>query len=397
VVENALALPRAAAKDGVRLVDTVPSAIATLLETGGIPAGVRTVNLGGELLKPELVDALYAHGIQRVYDLYGPSEDTTSSTWTLRTAGGPETIGRPIANTRAYVLGAGMQPVPAGVPGELMLGGRGLARGYLGRPALTAERFVPDPFAAEPGGRLYRTGDRVRWNSDGTLRYLGRQDAQVKVRGYRIELGEIEAVLRRHPAVRECVVIVREDAPGDRRLAAYAAGDIDSDTLRAHLRQSLPEHMVPGAIVVLDALPLTPNGKLDRKALPAPEHGPAADAFVAPGTPVEEVLAGIWAEVLRVERVGVHDNFFDLGGHSLLATRVVSRIREALDGDVGVASLFENPTIGGLAALCSERRAPASAARSAAGLHGLLASIDDLSDEELDRLLGGNPEIRTFP
>ena len=191
IVDNALALPKSAAAGEVRLINTVPSAIAALLKHDGIPAGVTTVNLAGEPLRAELVDALYERGIERVFDLYGPSEDTTYSTWTLRRANGPETIGRPIANTQAYVLGAGLRPLPAGVVGELYLGGRGLARGYLGRPGLTADRFLPDPFAKEPGGRLYRTGDRARWNPDGTLEYLGRLDAQVKVRGYRIELGEI--------------------------------------------------------------------------------------------------------------------------------------------------------------------------------------------------------------
>ncbi|HEX9936043.1 MAG TPA: amino acid adenylation domain-containing protein, partial [Longimicrobium sp.] len=329
VVENALALPRSAAADQVRLVNTVPSAMAALLKSDGIPSGVRTVNLAGEPLRAELVDALYTRGgIERVYDLYGPSEDTTYSTWTLRRAGGPATIGRPISNTRAYVLGAAQLPLPAGVPGELYLGGRGLARGYLGRPGLTAERFVPDPFSGEPGARLYRTGDRARWRADGTLEYLGRLDHQVKVRGFRIELGEVEAALRRNPGVADCVVLAREDAPGDRRLVAYVVGGVETDALRAQLRRSLPEHMVPSAFVSLDHLPLTPNGKLDRKALPAPELASAGERHVAPRTPVEEVLAGIWCEVLRRDRVGVTENFFELGGHSLLATRAVSRIAE---------------------------------------------------------------------
>jgi amino acid adenylation domain-containing protein len=357
VVENALALPQSAAADQVRLVNTVPSAIAALLKSGGIPSGVRTVNLAGEPLRAELVDALYARGgIERVYDLYGPSEDTTYSTWTLRRAGGPTTIGRPISNTRAYVLGAALQPMPAGVPGELYLGGRGLARGYLGRPGLTAERFVPDPFSSEPGARLYRTGDRARWRADGTLEYLGRLDAQVKVRGFRIELGEVEAALRRNPGVTDCVVLAREDAPGDRRLVAYVVGGADADALRAHLRQSLPEYMVPGAFVALEALPLTPNGKLDRKALPAPDLASAEETYVAPRTPVEEVLAGIWAEVLRLERVGVEESFFDLGGHSLLATRVVSRIRAVFGVELPLRALFEGPTIAEMAGRVEEMR-----------------------------------------
>jgi amino acid adenylation domain-containing protein len=357
VVENALALPNAPARDQVRLINTVPSAIAALLKNDAVPAGVRTVNLAGEPLRAELVDALYGRGtVERVYDLYGPSEDTTYSTYTLRAAGGPETIGRPIANTQAYVLDAAMRPVPVGIAGELYLGGRGLARGYLGRPALTAEKFIPDPFADRTGGRLYRTGDKARWKADGTLEYLGRLDAQVKVRGYRIELGEIESVLRGHSAVTDCVVVVREDAPGDRRIAAYVVGAADADALRQHLRRSVPEYMVPGAIVMLDALPLTPNGKVDRKALPAPGTGQAGDRYVAPRTPVEEVLGEIWAEVLRVERVGVEESFFELGGHSLLATRVVSRIRAVFGVELPLRALFEGPTVGEMAVRVEEMR-----------------------------------------
>uniref|UniRef100_UPI003B3A91E7 amino acid adenylation domain-containing protein n=1 Tax=Longimicrobium sp. TaxID=2029185 RepID=UPI003B3A91E7 len=348
IVENALALPSAPAADQVRLLNTVPSAAAALLKGGGIPSGVRTVNLAGEPLRTELVDALYAHGVERVIDLYGPSEDTTYSTFTPREAGARATIGRPIANTRAYVLDARMQPVPAVVPGELYLAGRGLARGYLGRPSLTAERFVPDPFGAEAGGRMYRTGDRVRWTAEGVLEYLGRLDHQVKVRGFRIELGEIEAVLRRHESVADCVVMARGDG-GEQRLVAYVAGEVETDALRAHVRRSLPEYMVPSAFVLLDALPMTANGKLDRKALPAPEYAADADRYVAPRTPMEEVLAGIWAEVLRIERVGVEASFFELGGHSLLATRVVSRIREVLGVEVPLRALFEGPTVAELA------------------------------------------------
>jgi acyl carrier protein len=239
--------------------------------------------------------------------------------------------------------------VPVGVPGELYLGGRGVTRGYLGRPGLTAERYVPDPFSAEPGARMYRTGDRVRWKADGTLEYLGRLDHQVKVRGFRVETGEIEAALRRSPGVTDCVVVAREHAPGDWRLVAYVVGGVEADALRAHLRRSLPEYMVPFAFVPLDRLPLTPNGKLDRKALPAPEYAADADRYVAPRTPTEEALAGIWAEVLRLERVGVEEGFFELGGHSLLATRVVSRVREVFGVELPLRALFETPTVAGLA------------------------------------------------
>ncbi|HEY0015717.1 MAG TPA: amino acid adenylation domain-containing protein, partial [Longimicrobium sp.] len=348
IVDNALALPVSAARDEVRLINTVPSAIAALLKSGGIPAGVRTVNLAGEPLKQEVVDALYALGtLEHVYDLYGPSEDTTYSTWTLRRPGGQANIGRAIHNSQAYVLDGALRPVPVGVAGELYLGGAGVARGYLGRPSLTAERFVPDPFGADAGARMYRTGDKVRWTAEGVLQYLGRFDDQVKVRGFRIELGEIEAALRRAGAA-DCVVVAREDG-GEKRLVAYAAGAADVDALRTSLRQSLPEYMVPAAFVVMEALPLTPNGKLDRKALPAPDFGPAVDAYVAPRTPVEEVLAAVFAEVLQVERVGIHDGFFDLGGHSLLATRVVARVREAFGVELPLRALFDGATVAALA------------------------------------------------
>jgi amino acid adenylation domain-containing protein len=349
VAENALALARSAAAGEVRLINTVPSAIAALLKEGAIPAGVRTVNLAGERLRAELVDALYARGgIERVYDLYGPSEDTTYSTFALRRAGAPESIGTPISNTRAYVLDARLRPQPVGAPGELYLGGRGVTRGYLGRPGLTAERYLPDPFRGEPGARMYRTGDRIRWSAGGTLEYLGRLDHQVKVRGFRIEPGEIETVLRRRGSVADCVVTARGEA-GEQRLVAYVVGDVETDALRAHLRRSLPEHMVPSAFVFLDALPLTPNGKLDRRALPAPEYAAGADRYVAPRTPTEEVLAGIWAEVLACGRVGAEDSFFDLGGHSLLATRVVSRVRMAFGVELPLRALFEGPTVAEMA------------------------------------------------
>jgi acyl carrier protein len=224
-----------------------------------------------------------------------------------------------------------------------------VVRGYLDRPGLTGERFVPDPFAAEPGARMYRTGDRLRWKADGRLEFIGRVDEQVKIRGFRIEPGEIEAVLSSHPEVREARVIAGEDASGERRLVAYVVGDVEGDGLRAHLRESLPEYMVPAAFVVLETLPLTPNGKLDVRALPAPEYAADVDRHVAPRTPVEEVLAGIWAEVLRLERVGVHESFFELGGHSLMAIRVVSRVRAVFGVELPLRALFEGPTVAELA------------------------------------------------
>ncbi|HEX2209622.1 MAG TPA: amino acid adenylation domain-containing protein, partial [Longimicrobium sp.] len=282
---------------------------------------------------------------------YGPTECTVVATSGVVKADGARapSIGGPIENTRVYVLDSGLRPLPAGVPGELCIGGAQVARGYLNRPALTAERFVPDPFSAHPGARLYRSGDKVRWLADGSIEYLGRLDEQVKVRGFRIELGEIESTLRRHPDVADCAVIARDDERGEKRLAAYVVGGADADDLRAHLRGSLPDYMVPAAFVALDALPLTPNGKLDRRALPAPEYAPANERYVAPRTPAEQVLAATWAEVLGVERVGIHDNFFELGGHSLLATRLASRVGDVFGAAVSVRALFEAPTVAELA------------------------------------------------
>nr|WP_277991511.1 non-ribosomal peptide synthetase [Corallococcus macrosporus] len=356
LADNALALATLPAAHEVTLVNTVPSAMTELLRLRALPAGVRTVNLAGEPLPAALVRALYATGTVRdVNNLYGPTEDTTYSTW----ARVPETllqtpsIGRPLAGTQAYVLDALGAPAPVGVPGELYLGGVGLARGYLGRPDLTAERFVPDPFSSEPGARMYRTGDRVRWKAGATLDYQGRIDFQVKLRGFRIELGEVEEALRARPGVREAVAVVREDVPGDRRLVAYVSLDTataaDESALREGLRQRLPGFMMPAAIVLLPALPLTPNGKVDRKALPAPEGHRTRDDVVAPATPTEERLAALVSEVLRVPGVGALEDFFALGGHSLLATQVVSRIRAAFGVELPLRSLFESPTVRALA------------------------------------------------
>ncbi|HEX7243883.1 MAG TPA: amino acid adenylation domain-containing protein, partial [Longimicrobiaceae bacterium] len=349
LVENALALASVPEEAGVRLSYMVPSVAAELLRAGALPRGVSTLYLAGEALPAALAQALYEAGVERVFNVYGPTEDTVYATAAEVERGAERvSIGRPIANARVYVADGRLEPAPVGVPGELYLGGAGVARGYLGRAELTAERFVPDPFSGEPGARLYRTGDRVRWRAEGVLEYQGRIDTQVKVRGFRIELGEIEAALLRHEGVRECVVVAREEED-ERQLVAYVVGDVDAGALREQLRAELPAYMVPGAFVVLERLPLTPNGKLDREALPAPEYGRAAEAYVAPRTEVEEVLAGIWAEVLGVERVGVGENFFDLGGHSLLATRVVARAQAALGTEIPLRALFEAPTVAGLA------------------------------------------------
>jgi natural product biosynthesis luciferase-like monooxygenase protein/amino acid adenylation domain-containing protein len=390
MVENVLELLDLPTADDITLIHTVPSAIATLLETNSIPASVRCVNLAGEPLQTRLVGQLYQRtNITKVLDLYGPSEVTVYSTAALRRGSGSPTIGRPIDNTQIYILDANLEPVPLGIPGELYIGGRGLGRSYYRRPDLTAERFVPNPFVDErrmtndegpdsslvlgPASfvRLYRTGDLARYQADGNIEFLGRVDHQIKLRGFRIELAEIEAVLREHPAVREAVALVRQDASGDKRLVAYVVptederrttNDEGADSsfvprpsssiqeLRDFLREYLPNYMLPESVVWLDALPLTPNGKLDRKALPMPERSaPAQDVtYVAPRTPIEDLVATIWSKVLD-RQVGVFDNFFVLGGHSLLATQVVSKLRTSFAVELPLSSLFEAPTVAELA------------------------------------------------
>jgi amino acid adenylation domain-containing protein len=393
LAENALALPVLPAASEVTLVNTVPSAMAALVRQGGTPASLKVVNLAGEALKRSLVEAVYeTTGAARVLNLYGPSEDTTYSTFTEVERGvrAEPTIGRPIANTRVYVVDGHARPVPVGVHGELLIGGEGLARGYLGRPALTAERFVPDPYSGEPGARLYRTGDLARFLPDGELEYLGRLDHQVKVRGFRVELGEVEAALLRHPSVAEAVVVAREAAGGDLRLVAYVAGGgvvvAPAAELRALLKESLPEHMIPSAFVTLESLPLTPNGKIDRKALPAPEQSrdELGATYIAPRTAVEKVLAGIWSEVLGLERVGVADNFFDLGGHSLLATQVVARVREAFEVELPLRRLFEEPTVAGLADVCLGEPVQRARVEKTAEL---LLMLEGLSEDEAEGML----------
>ncbi|NOK12218.1 non-ribosomal peptide synthase/polyketide synthase, partial [Corallococcus exercitus] len=353
VARNALHLAELPTASLVTLVNTVPSAMAQLLRLNAVPPTVRVINLAGEALPETLARQVYAvPTVQKLYNLYGPSEDTTYSTASLVGRDEVPLIGRPLPATRAYVLDASLQPVPVGVAGELYLAGEGQARGYLLRPDLTAERFVPEPYGP-PGGRMYRTGDRVRYRMDGRLEYLGRIDFQVKVRGFRIELGEIEAALRRAPGLKDAVVVARGEA-ADKRLVAYVTArdghSLDSEALKAHLRQQLPEYMVPSALLVLEALPLNSNGKVDRKALPEPGNLARSSDFVAPRNDTEEQLAALFAEVLRVERVGAHDDFFSLGGHSLLATQLVSRVRSTFGVELPLRVFFEAPTVEALAA-----------------------------------------------
>ncbi|MBI4662866.1 MAG: amino acid adenylation domain-containing protein [Verrucomicrobia bacterium] len=353
LADNLLHLPTLPAVNEVTLINTVPSAMTELLRLGGVPPSVRTINLAGEPLSAQLVRQIYENtSVRRVFDLYGPTEDTVYSTAAVRRPDGPVTIGRSLAYRQAFILDAGLQPVPIGVPGELFLAGRGLSRGYLHRPELTAERFIPNPFAAEPGARLYRTGDSACGLPGGDTEFLGRKDHQIKLRGHRIELGEIEAALREHPAVREAVAAVCE--PGQ-SLVGYvvlkATAPIDLGDLRRFVADLLPAHMVPASFVVLDAIPRTLNGKADRRALPAPQTSgvePPGDEC-AVRTDTERILREIWRTVLGIDRIKVNDNFFELGGHSLLVTRVIARVRSQFQIDVPLRVLFECPTIASLA------------------------------------------------
>ncbi|MFZ5442713.1 MAG: amino acid adenylation domain-containing protein [Myxococcota bacterium] len=352
---------REQATDGVQLralaekhrataMQATPSTWRLLLGAGWTGGPAFKVLVGGEAVPRDLANELTRRS-GSAWNMYGPTETTVWSTcWRFPSPTTRVQIGTPIANTQAWVLDAALNPVPIGVPGELHLGGDGVTRGYLHRPELTAERFIDDPFS--PGAKLYKTGDVARVLPDGSLEYLRRNDNQVKVRGYRIELGEIEAALTRHPGVQQAAVLVREDRPGDVRLVAYLVGANPGDAvLRAHLKSSLPDYMVPQHFVVLPAFPLTPNNKIDRKALPAPQVDTSAEVYVAPRTDAEKAIEAIWKDVLGRERVSIHDDFFALGGHSLLAAQVMSRLNRELQQTLSMRKLFEAPTIAGLAAL----------------------------------------------
>jgi amino acid adenylation domain-containing protein len=363
LAQDALRLAELEAGSEVSLINTVPSAIAELMRMGSLPESVKIVNLAGEALARTVVDEVYKQtGVERVYNLYGPSEDTTYSTYIEmeRGAQGTPTIGRPITNTKAYILDQWLQPVPVGVAGELYLAGDGLARGYWNRPDQTAEKFIPNPFNAEGGERLYRTGDLAIYLLDGQIDYIGRADNQVKVRGYRIELGEIESVLRQRQELTDVVVVVREDEPGDKRLVAYltSAGqfEVTNAELRSYLQAKLPDYMRPAAFVWLQQMPLTSNGKIDRKALPAPAYPITQSGSSEPLTPVEEIIINIWASLLKQERISVDDNFFDLGGHSLLATLLISKLHSVFDVELPLQMIFDAPTVKGLAAGVQQKK-----------------------------------------
>jgi amino acid adenylation domain-containing protein len=370
----------------VTMVQFVPSMLEAFLAQGGTAGygSVRRTVCAGETLPPELRDRFAELGGSGLHNLYGPTETTVYSTFRDCSGDAPGSalpIGRPMANTRVFVLDRFLRPVPPGVEGELYVAGAGVARGYAGRAGLTAGRFVACPFGGS-GERMYRTGDVVRWTSSGELVFLRRGDDQVKVRGFRVEPGEVQACLAGHPGVGQAAVVVREDRPGDRRLVAYvvpSAGGpvVEAGELRAFVAGVLPEYLVPAAFVMVGGLPLTVNGKLDKGALPAPEYGAQAGKQVAPRSETERLLAGMYADVLGVGQVGIADGFFELGGDSLLAVRLISRVRAVLDLDVPIHVLFENPVLEDLCAVVEEL---------------LIAEMSNLSDEDAQEQLGGGPE-----
>ncbi|MCX7570500.1 amino acid adenylation domain-containing protein, partial [Tumebacillus sp. DT12] len=358
-------------KEHITVLQLVPTMLQMLLEepTFAGCTSLRRVYCGGEALSVEVKEQFFETLPKAsLHNLYGPTEACIDATvWDCEPgrSGRSVPIGRPIANTEIYLLDEALQPVPVGVPGELHIGGRGLARGYWQRPDLTEEKFIPHPLSEEPGARLYKTGDVARYLPNGAIEYLGRADHQVKLRGFRIELGEIENVLLSHPQVKEAVVTAHEVAANDIRLVAYLTAaveaDLDTSELRTHLQNELPDYMIPSAFVALDVLPLTPNGKVDRRALPAPDLSrETAHEYIAPRTPEEGTIAAIWADVMRLEQVGVLDDFFDLGGHSLIATQIMTRIRAAFHADIPLRLLFEAPTVAALAERIGSLREPSA-------------------------------------
>ena len=387
LAENGLALPSLPAKDEVTMVTTVPCVMTELVRQGAIPSSVKIVNLAGEPLARSLVRAILEPGtVNDVYNLYGPTECTTYSTYTAvpKDTSAEPTIGKQLRGDRVYILDKRMQPVPIGVQGEIYVGGVGPARGYLGRPALTAEKFVPDPFSEAPGARLYRSGDRARHLPDGDIVFLGRIDFQVKVRGFRIELGEIEAVLREQPHVEQVMILAIEDGLGDRRLVGYlvpqAGKQIDVAEVTRTLEKRLPAYMVPSAFVVLDAMPLTSNGKVDRKALPVPDAAKHVEgAFQAARTSTEKLVAELFGETLGVEKVSALDDFFLLGGDSIKVTRLLAALRSRLGVSLSPVAVFEARTVMQVAQRIDE--AKAGAAKDGAAKPGATPAAPAPGDE----------------
>jgi amino acid adenylation domain-containing protein len=386
------------AEKNISVLNLVPSMLKVLLEEEGLRAcnSLQRVFCGGEALSVELQERFFSILPAKLYNMYGPTEATIDATfWHCRHEEKQliVPIGRPVANTQIYILDHHLQPVPVGVPGELYIGGKGLARGYLNRPELTTEKFNPNPFSNSPGSLLYKSGDLARYRRDGAIEYLGRIDHQVKIRGFRIELGEIEMALNRHSSVQLAVAVVCEDMPGDKRLVAYVVLNpthvADVSALRSFLSTKLPDYMLPAAYVILDAMPLLPNGKIDRRALPTPDKSrpDLQAAFVSPRNDIEKEVVGIWERVLRLNQVGVHDNFFDLGGHSLLATRIISKLRDVFKIDFPLRLLFDSPTAAALAVKICQFQNENNDRKD---LTLLVDDLEEISDEEAQRLLSEN-------
>jgi acyl-coenzyme A synthetase/AMP-(fatty) acid ligase len=397
LVENALGLANAEARRSVTLIHTVPSAMTELLRQEAVPPSVCTVNLAGEVLSPKLIKNAYrqAPDIERVLNLFGPTENAQYTTLEKISRTAEDVyIGKPLENTRLYILDHALEPVGRGVIGELCIASTGLARGYHKRPELTAERFIPGEFGNESGSRIYRTGDLCRYLPDGRLEYRGRADRQIKLRGFRIELGEVEEAIRALPGVGAAAVVVAEGPAGEKHLVAYVeqAANLPADgqVIKSSLREKLPGYMVPSQITLMDALPLTPNGKIDRAALPTTFSGSGGSDYVAPSTAAESKLYEIWREVLGIEKIGVDDNFFDLGGHSLLATQVVSRIQRSFNQQMPLQTFFQRPTIRSIAEIIAdgadERKAPSAIValpRGKRSLEELLAEVNQIPDPEI--------------
>jgi amino acid adenylation domain-containing protein len=394
-VRDGLRLRKFVDAEPLTIMQATPATWRMLLDVGWSGRPDMRIISTGEALPRELADRLLPV-VREVWNLYGPTETTVySALCRVQPGEGPIIVGRPVDNTQIHIVDRHMQRLPVGVPGELLIGGDGLAAGYRGRPDLTAEKFIPDPFSADPQARLYRTGDLAFWRTDGTVQVVGRIDHQVKLRGFRIELGEIESVLAQYPGMTQVVVHCREDRPGEQRLVAYFTRDGARATdaeLRAHLKLALPDYMVPSAFLGLDTFPLTPNGKVDRHALPAPEAmADALDDLVAPRTPEEETLAKLWRELLNLPAVDVRANFFDLGGHSVLGTQMLSRIEYEYGIELSLRVLFEAPTLEQMSA----RVADACAKADQIDLEEMLRKLEQLSDDEVARQLTGDGKKRS--
>ncbi|MBV9341406.1 MAG: amino acid adenylation domain-containing protein, partial [Acidobacteria bacterium] len=386
-----------AARHPIDVLKITPSHLSTLLnsDAGSSLVPRQYLILGGEAVRWDLVERVKKLSAVTIFNHYGPTEATVGCCMfklDREVAGKWETatvpIGRPIANDQIYILDSRMQPVPAGVAGELFVGGAGVARGYLKQPRQTAASFVPNSFSGDARARLYRTGDLARYLPDGNVEFLGRIDQQVKIRGFRVEPAEIAAACKRHPAVEQAAIVPYDGKSGEKRLAAYLVGSGRREDLRAFLAANLPDYMVPASIAWIDALPLTPNGKLDVRALPLPEQQ-AARELVLPRTPEEEKLARIWEEVLKLDTISVNDNFFELGGHSLLATQIISRIRNAFRLQISLEVFLRHPTI---AELAEQIRQSEPAAGDQEEMAKLLRELEGLSDEEAERLLAAELE-----